>query len=109
MYEVLDPSASKCDKFLDATRAEDFFLATSYGSGASTPGALDDLVWQGTQRVRDALMRIAARSGVLPFSEDTNSYCMDFLIMKLVAARALKHHDSQEPYQSRLDTTTHII
>ena len=96
VYEVLDPSASKCDKFLDATRAEDFFLATSYGSGASTPGLdawLCDLVWHGTQRVRDALMRIGARSGVLPFSvEDTSSDCMDFLIMKLVAARALQQN-----------------
>ena len=43
-YEVLDFSASKCNKFLEATRAEEHCLATPSDAGASTPGAIDDLV-----------------------------------------------------------------
>ena len=92
VYEVLDPSASKCDKFLDAIRVEEFRWVTPYDSGASTPGAFDNLVC-GAQRIREALWRIGTKSGVLPFSvEDTSGYCMDFLIMKLLAARALQQN-----------------
>ena len=51
-YEVLDPSESKCDKFLEATRAEEPGLATPSDAGASTPCALHDLVDYGTRRAR---------------------------------------------------------
>lgn len=90
MYEVLDPSASKCYKFLEATRAEEHCLATPSDAGTSRPGALDDLVDYGTRWARVALQRIGTKSGVLPFSvEDASSYCIDFLTRKLVAARFL--------------------
>lgn len=95
VYEVLDPSASKCDKFLEATRAEEHCLATPPDAlpGASTPCALDDLVDYGTRRAREALQRIGAKSDALPFSvEDANGYCIDFLRRKLVAARLLQQN-----------------
>ena len=89
-YEVLDPSESKCDKFLEATRAEEPGLATPSDAGASTPCALDDLVDYGTRRVAAALQRIGTKSGALPFSaQDAGGYCVDFLRRKLVAARCL--------------------
>jgi hypothetical protein len=88
VYEVLDPSASKCDKFLEATRAEEQGLATPYDAGASTPCALDDLIDYGTRRAGAALQRIGAKSGALPFCvADASGYCIDFLRRKLVAAR----------------------
>lgn len=89
-YVVLDPSASKCDAFLEATRAEERFLATPADAtpGASTPCALDDLVDYGTRRAEQALRRIGNKSGALPFSvKDASGYCIDFLRRKLVAAR----------------------
>ena len=93
VYKVLDPSASKCDKFLDATRAEEHCLATPSDAGASTPGALDDLVDYGTQLTRAALQRIGTKSGALPFSvEDASGYCIDFLTRKLLAARLLQQN-----------------
>ena len=67
-YEVLDPSESKCDKFLEATRAEEPGLATPSDAGASTPCALDDLVDYGTRRAAAARQRIGTKSGALPFS-----------------------------------------
>ena len=92
-YEVLDPSASNCDKFLEATRAEELCSATPSDAGASTPGAFDDLVDYGTRRARAALQRIGAKSGALPFSaEDATGYCIDFLRRKLVAARILQQN-----------------
>ena len=93
VYEVLDPSASKCDKFLDATRAEENCLATPSDAGASTPDALDDLVDYGTRRAREALQRIGTKSGAVPFYvEDASGYCIDFLTRKLVAARLLQQN-----------------
>lgn len=93
VYEVLDPSASKCDKFLEATRAEQHCLATLSDAGASTPCALDDLVDYGTRRAEAALQRIGAKSGALPFSDkDAGGYCVDFLRRKLVAARLLQQN-----------------
>ena len=68
VYEVLDFSANKRDKFLEATRAEEYCLATPSDAGASTPGALDDLVDYGIWRARAALQRIGTKSGALPFS-----------------------------------------
>ena len=93
VYEVLDFSASKCDKFLEATRAEEHCLAMPSDAGASTPGALYDLVDYGTRRAREALQRIGTKSGALPFSDvDASGYCIDFLIRKLVAARVLQQN-----------------
>ena len=92
-YEVLDPSASKCDKFLEATRAEEHVLASecSTPQPISTPGTLDDLVDYGSKRAKAALQRIATKSGALPFSaDDASGYCIDFLIRKLVAARIFR-------------------
>ena len=88
LYEVLDPSASNCDKFLEATRAEELCSATP-----SDAGAFDDLVDYGTRRARAALQRIGAKSGALPFSaEDATGYCVDFIRRKLVAARILQQN-----------------
>ena len=93
VYEVLDPSASKCDKFLEATRAEEQCLATPSDASASTPCALDDLVDYGTRRAEEALQRIGAKSGALPFSAtDASGYCIDFLRRKLVCARLLQQN-----------------
>jgi len=93
VYEVLDPSASKCDKLLEATRAEQHCLATLSDAGASTASALDDLVDYGTRRAEVALQRIGAKSGALPFSDkDAGGYCVDFLRRKLVAARLLQQN-----------------
>ena len=88
VYEVFDPLASNCDKFLEATRAEHHNLTSPSDAGASTPCALDDLVDYGTRRAGEALRRIGVKSGALPFSvEDASGYCIDFLRRKLVAAR----------------------
>ena len=93
VYEVLDPSASKCDEFLEATRAEEHCLATPSDAGASTPCALDDLVDYGTRRAEAALQRIGAKSGALPFSaKGACGYCIDFLRRKLVVARLLQQN-----------------
>ena len=87
-YEVLDPSASHCDKFLEATRAEELCSATP-----SDAGSFDDLVDYATRRARAALQRIAAKSGALPFSaQDATGYCIDWLTRKLVAARILQQN-----------------
>ena len=49
-YQVLDPSASKCEKFLEATRAEEHYLAAPSDAGASTP-CVEDLVDYGIVRI----------------------------------------------------------
>ena len=49
VYQVLDPSASKCEKFLEATRAEEHCLAAPSDADASMPCALNDLVDYGTR------------------------------------------------------------
>ena len=91
-YQVLDPSASKCEKFLEATREEEHCLAAPSDAGASMPSALDDLVDYGT-RIEGALQRIGAKSGALPFCvEDASGYCIDFLKRKLVAARFVQQN-----------------
>ena len=92
-YEVLGPSFCKCDKFLEATRAEHHNLTSPSDAGASTPCALDDLLDYGTRRAGEALRRIGVKSGALPFSvEDASGYCIDFLRRKLVAARYINQH-----------------
>jgi len=99
VYVVLDVGSSKCDQFLEATRAEEPFLATSAPSdaGASTPCDLDDLVDYGTRRAEQALRRIGAKSGALPFSaKDASGYCIDFLLRKLVMARLLLQQNMHE-------------
>jgi len=103
-YEVLDPSESKCDDFLEAARAEErcFKLATPRDAGAPTPGpsaALDvDLPVYGTQRVEAALQRMGAKSEAfqLLFSlQDAGGYdCIDLLMRKLVIARLLLQQNS---------------
>ena len=81
----------KCDAFLEATRAEEHYLAAPSEAGASTPCALGDLVDCGTRRVGRALQRIGAKTGALPFSSgDASGYCIDFLKRKLVAARLIQ-------------------
>ena len=101
VYEVLDPSASICDKFLEATRAEEHFLATPSGAGASTLGALDDLDDYANRRAREALQRIGTKSGALPFSaQDSTGYCIDFLRRKLVMARLLQQNLHKRDWSS---------
>jgi serine/threonine protein kinase len=94
VYKVLGPSESKCDEFLEATRAEECFLGkTPSDAGASTPCAFDDLVDYGTRRVGAALQRIGNKSGALPFSDkDASGYCIDFLKRKLVIARLFRQN-----------------
>ena len=68
-------------------------MATPSGAGASTLGALDDLDDYANRRAREALQRIGAKSGALPFSaEDATGYCIDFLRRKLVSARLLQQN-----------------
>ena len=94
VYVVLDDEASKCDQFLEATRAEERCLATPIDdAGASTPSALEDLIDYGTRRIEAALRRIGTKSGALPFSAtDASGHCIDFLRMKLVAGRLLQQN-----------------
>ena len=93
VYEVLDLSASKCEKFLEATRAEEYCLAAPSDAGASTSCALDDMVDYGARRLGGALQRIGAKSGALPFcKDDASGYCIDFLRRKLVAARLVQQN-----------------
>ena len=89
-YEVLDPSACKCDKFLEAARAEKYCLATPSDAGASKPCSLDVMVDYEARRLREVLQRIGAKSGALPFSvQDCGGYCIDYLTRKLMAARVV--------------------
>ena len=70
-------------------------MATPLIANASTPtaldardrtprlGALDDLVDYGTRRAKEALRRIGAKSGALPFRADgAKGYCIDWLTRK---------------------------
>lgn len=93
VYEVLATSASKRDKFLEATRAENRCSATSLTQVPRTHGVFDDLADYRTRRARAAMQRIVTKSGALPFCvEDASGYCIDFLTRKLVAARFLQQN-----------------
>ena len=75
VYKLLPCSASKCDRFLEATRAEEHCLAPPADACASTPGTLDGLVDYATRRSRDMLQRIGTKSSTLPFSVgDASAY-----------------------------------